>query len=87
MYPIKQKDICDYDPRCIMYSGLMYDEIIMNRIRNNKFPHPTEYTDCIFRYIENNIIYMYRGHINMFTEKSNLRVSKSSTCTFPFQKE
>ena len=42
MYPMKQKDICDYDPRCIMSSGLMFDEIIMDIIRNNEFPHPTE---------------------------------------------
>ena len=32
IYPIKQKDICDYDPRCIMSSGLMFDEIIIGTI-------------------------------------------------------
>ena len=42
MYPMKQKDIFDYDPRCIISSGFMFDDIIMDIIRNNEFPHPTE---------------------------------------------
>ena len=58
MYPMKQKNICDYDPRCIMSSGLMFDDIIMDIIKNNEFPHPTEGNDCIFTHIENNITYM-----------------------------
>ena len=66
MYPTKQKDICDYDPRCIMYSGLMFDDIIMGIIRNNKFPQPTEETDCRFTKNDKNIIYMYRGSLQYF---------------------
>ena len=31
--PMKNKDICDYDPRCIMPSGLMVNDIIMNHIK------------------------------------------------------
>ena len=27
---IKQEDMCDYNPRCFMSSGLMLDDIIMN---------------------------------------------------------
>ena len=72
MYPMKQKDICDYDPRCIMYSGLMFDDIIMDIIRNNKLSHHSEENDCIFTHIENNIICMYRGHFNICTEKWEL---------------
>ena len=30
---MKNKDICDYDPRCIMSSGLMVDDIIMDNIK------------------------------------------------------
>ena len=66
MYPMKQKDLCDYDPRCIISSGLMFDDIIMYKIRNNEFPHPTEENDCIFTHIEDNIIYMYRGSLQYF---------------------
>ena len=30
IFPIKQDDICDYNPLCFMSSGLMLDDIIMN---------------------------------------------------------
>ena len=33
IYPMKQKDISDYDPRCIMSSGLMLDDIIIGTIK------------------------------------------------------
>ena len=55
IYPMKQKDICDYDPRCIMSSGLMFDDIIMGTIKRNEFPHPTAETDCVFTQIDFNI--------------------------------
>ena len=29
IFPIKQEDICDLNPRCFMSSGLMLDNIIM----------------------------------------------------------
>ena len=35
IYPMKQKDLCDYDPRCIMSIGLMFDDIIIGKIRKN----------------------------------------------------
>ena len=66
MYPMKQRDICDYDPRCIISSGLMFDDIIMGIIRNNEFPHPTEEKDFLFTQIDNNIIYMYMGSLQYF---------------------
>ena len=66
MYPLKQKDICDYDPRCIMSRCLMFDDIIMGILRKNEFPHPTTETDCVFTQIDNNIIYMYRGSLQDF---------------------
>ena len=30
IFPIRQGDICDYNPLCFMSSGLMLDNIIMN---------------------------------------------------------
>ena len=30
IFPIKQDDICDYNPLCFMSSGMMLDNIIMN---------------------------------------------------------
>ena len=66
MYPLKQKDICDYDLICIMSSGLMFDDIIMKIIRNKKLAHLSEENDCLFTHTENNIIYMYRGSLQDF---------------------
>ena len=66
MYPMKQKDLCEYDPRCSISSGLMVYDIIMGIIRHNEFPHPTEEKDCVFIQIDNNIIYMYRGSLQDF---------------------
>ena len=34
IYPLKQKDLCDYNTRCIISSDLMFDDIIMNILRN-----------------------------------------------------
>ena len=30
IFPIKQEDTCDYNTWCLMYSELMFDNIIMN---------------------------------------------------------
>ena len=40
---MKNKDLCDHDPRCIMSCGLMVDDIIMyNNIEKlNKYNHST----------------------------------------------
>ena len=61
--PLKQKDLCDYDPRCIMSSGVMFDDIIMNIIRNKKLARHNEENYCLFTNIENNIIDIYRGSL------------------------
>ena len=45
LYPLKQKDLCYYDPRCIMASGLMFDDIIINIIRNKKLERHNEEDD------------------------------------------
>ena len=44
LYPLKQKDLCDYYPIYFMSIGLMFDEIIMDIIRNKKLEcHNKEY--------------------------------------------
>ena len=40
---MKNKDICDYDPRCIMSSGFMVDDIIMDHIKIIQSSH--KYTE------------------------------------------
>ena len=41
--PNEKKDICDNDPRCIMSSGLMVDDIIMDHIKRTQSSH--KYTE------------------------------------------
>ena len=87
MYPIKQKDLCDYDHRFIMSSGFIFDEIIMDIIRNNELPHPTEENDCLFTHIEKKHHLYVHGVTSIFLlGKRNLRGSRSSMCTFPLKK-
>ena len=45
-FPLKQKHLCNYDTRCIMSSGLMFDDIIMNIITSNKLERHNEEDDC-----------------------------------------
>ena len=69
---MKQKDLCYYYPRCIMSSGLMFNDIIMGTIKINEFPHPTAEKDCVFKQIDSNIIYMYRGSLQNFTGRKEV---------------
>ena len=66
IYPMKQKDLYDYYPRCTMPSGLRFYKIIMNIIRNTKLARHNEENDCLFTQIENNIIYIYRRSLQDF---------------------
>ena len=63
---MKHKDLCDYDPRCIMSSGLMFDDIIMGTIKRNVLSNHTAETDFVFTQIYSNIIYVYRGSLQDF---------------------
>ena len=70
---MKNKDICDYDPRCIMSSGLMFDDIIMGHIKRNVLSHHTAENDCVFTQNVSHIIYIYTGgHYKIFTGRKEL---------------
>ena len=62
IYPLKKKDLCNYDHICLVSSVLMFYDIIMNILRNKKFECHNE-EDDFFTKIENNNIYMYRGSL------------------------
>ena len=72
IYPLKQKYLYDNYPRCIVSSGLIFDDIIMNIIRNKKLARHNEEKYCLFKNIENNIIYMFRGSLQYFYWKKEL---------------
>ena len=64
IFPMKNKDICDNDHRCIMSSGLMVDDIIMDDIKRTQSSHKyTEEHDCVFTQIDTDMIYIYRGSL------------------------
>ena len=78
VYPMKQKDLCDYDRIRIMSSGLMFGDIIMDTININEFPHPTAETDFFLTQTDSNIIYIYRGSLQFFTGIKDLQVSRNA---------
>ena len=64
IFPIKNKDICDNDPRCIMSSVLMVDDIITDHIKTTQSSKEyTEEHDCVFTQIDTDMIYIYRGSL------------------------
>ena len=64
---MKNKDICYYDPRYIMSSGLMFDDIIMDHINRIVLSHKhTAEHDFVFTQIVYDIIYIYTwGHFKI----------------------
>ena len=66
LYPLKQKFICDYNSRCIISSFLIFNDIIMNILRNKKIEFHEEKDDCFLTNIENKTNYMYREYLQEF---------------------
>ena len=57
---MKNKDICDYNPICIMSSGLMVDDIIRDHIKRIQSSHNyTEEHDCFFTQFDTALQYFY----------------------------
>ena len=77
---LKQKDICDYNSRCLMSSGLMFDEIIVNTFRNMALEFHMELVDRNFTKTDNNKIYMYRGSLQDFYSKKGTNESLDVVC-------
>ena len=59
MYTLRQKDICDYYPRCIISSGLMFDIIVINIIRNKVFERCNEKEDFFYKDRKHHHIYVH----------------------------
>ena len=87
MYTMKQKDLYDYDPRCIMSNGLMFYEIIMAIIRNNEFSHPTDENACLLHRLKTTPFICTGVHFKILLGERNLRVFRNSMCTITFFKE
>ena len=72
IYPLKQKEMCDYNPRCFMSSGLVFDDIIMNMICNKELRYHQEGVDSLFTNIEHKSISMSGGYFKTFTGRKEL---------------
>ena len=59
----------DYDPRCFMFSGLMFNDIIMNIIRNKELECHKEEVDCFLKNIGEKNIICTGGNFNTFTRR------------------
>ena len=60
LYSLKIKYICDYNLRCIMSIGLIFDDIITNILRNKALECHVQVVDSYFKNTENNTIHMCR---------------------------
>ena len=80
IYTLEQKDICDYNHRCLVSSGLMFPDIIMNMIRNKVLEYYVVLVDRYFTNMENKIIYMYRGSFQYFYWKKGTHETLDVIC-------
>ena len=72
IFPIKQDDICDYNPLCFMSNGMMLDEIIMNiftQITKNTTKAKQEH---FFSRSKDDEIQLYKGSMQDFTWKTTI---------------
>ena len=67
LYPLKQRDICDYNTRCLMSSGLMFYDIIMNMISNKSLEFHFVVVDSDFKLLRKTEFICTGGHFKTFT--------------------
>ena len=66
IYPLKQKDICDYNPICLMSIGLMFYDKRMNLFRNKAVNWHVEVVDIYLKKKRTKKIICTEGHFNIF---------------------
>ena len=59
IFPMKNKDLCNHDPRCIMSCGLMFDDIIMDYMKRNQSSKKFKQGyDFVFTQMDTDMIYI-----------------------------
>ena len=59
---MKNKDLCDHDPRCIMSCGLMFDDIMMDYMKITQSSKKIKQGyDFVFSQTDTDTVYIYRG--------------------------
>ena len=67
---MKNKDLCDHDPRCIMSCGLMCDDIIMDFIKRTESSKKLKQGyDFVFSQMDTDTVYIYSGTLQDFEWK------------------
>ena len=76
IFPIKQDDICDYNPLCFMSSGMMLDDIIMNIFTQSTKNTTKADQEHLFSRSKDDAIQMYKGSMQDFTWKTTIADTK-----------
>ena len=76
IFPIKQGDICDYNPRCFMSSGLMLDEIIVNLFTDITKQTTDSVKKDLFSKIQDNRSYLYKGYLQDYPQRKVYMIPK-----------
>ena len=67
IFPIKQDDICRYNPLCFMSSGMMLDNIIMNIFTQSTKKSTAAHQEHLFSKFKDDAIQFYKGSMQDFT--------------------
>ena len=78
IFPIKQEDICDYNPRCFMSSGLMIDNTIMNLFKYSTKQTMDSVKKDIFSKIQDDTIYLEKGYLQDYSKKKRISDTKKT---------
>ena len=78
IFPIKQYDICDYNPLCFMSIGLMLDNIIMNLFTDITNQSTQPHQKHLFPKIQDDTIHLYKVSMQDFTWKRKNSETKST---------
>ena len=70
IFPIKEDDICDYNPLCFMSSRMMLDDIIINIFIQRTKKFTTAHQKHFFSIFKDDAIQLYTGSMQDFTQKS-----------------
>ena len=81
IFPIKQDDICDYNPLFFMSSVMMIDNIIMNILAQSTKNTTTAHQDHLFSISKDDAIQLYKGYMQDFTWKTTIADTKWTLCS------
>ena len=74
--PIKQEDMCHYNHRCFMSSGLILDEIIMNLCSDITYQTTDSVKNYLFSKIQDDKIYLYKWYLQDYSWKELFLIPK-----------